>query len=120
MTISEEITIERWHRANEVPKPLPENTDMSQDSTNPEPKSERESEGAVDQPRLVRRFRVRGVCLVPCDLELEIEAESEEEAVREALTCPWQQAVDANSIDARAAFDWQPEAVEINPANYWY
>jgi hypothetical protein len=34
----------RWHRANEVPKPLPENTDMSQDSTHQDPKSESEAE----------------------------------------------------------------------------
>ena len=72
---------------------------------------------AVDQPRLVRRFRVRGICFVPCDLELEIEAETAEEAVREALTCPWQQSLDGNSMDAGAAFDWEPTAEEINPAN---
>jgi len=72
---------------------------------------------AVDQPRLVRRFRVRGICFVPCDLELEIEAESEEKAVREALTCPWKQSIDGNSMDAGAAFDWRPTAEEINPAN---
>ena len=43
----------RWHRANEVQKPKPENTDMSQDYTQQEPESERKIEGAVDQPRLV-------------------------------------------------------------------
>lgn len=43
----------RWHRANEALKPLPETTDMPQDSTHQEPKSERESEGEVDQQRLV-------------------------------------------------------------------
>jgi len=71
----------------------------------------------VDERRLVRRFRVRGICFVPCDLELEIEAESEEEAIREALTCPWKQSIDGNCIDAAAAFDWQPAAEEVNPAN---
>ena len=68
---------------------------------------------AVDQPRIVRRFRVRGICFVPCDLELEIEAETAEEAVREALTCPWQQSLDGNCMDAGAAFDWEPTAEEI-------
>ena len=77
----------------------------------------RENTPPVAQPRLVRRFRVRGICFVPCDLELEIEAESEEEAIREALTCPCNQSIDGNSIDAGAAFDWQPTAEEINPAN---
>ena len=34
----------RWHRANEVTKPLAENTDMSQESTHQEPESESEAE----------------------------------------------------------------------------
>jgi hypothetical protein len=50
-------------------------------------------------------------------LELEIEAESEEEAVREALNCPWRQSIDGNSMDEGAAFDWQPTAEEIKPPN---
>lgn len=29
----------RWHRANEVQKPKPENTDMSQDYTQQEPET---------------------------------------------------------------------------------
>jgi hypothetical protein len=39
-----------------VTKPQLENTDMPQDSTHLEPGSQRESEGAVDQPQLVRKF----------------------------------------------------------------
>jgi len=72
---------------------------------------------SVDVPRLVRRWRVRGICFVPCDLELEIEAETEEEAIREALTYPWQQSLCGNCMDFGAAFDWEPSAEEINPAN---
>lgn len=43
----------RWHRANEEPKPLPENTDMSQDSTHQEPESEREAEDRLSSRALL-------------------------------------------------------------------
>lgn len=67
--------------------------------------------------RLVRRFRVRGICFVPTDVEMEIDATSEEEAVKYALATNWKAHIGGNDGDSSSAFDWQPTAEEINPAN---
>ena len=72
---------------------------------------------AVDQQRLVRRFRVRGICLVPTEVEMEIEAQNACAAVMMAQRSDWKSRIGANDGDTCAAFDWEPTAEEINPAN---
>ena len=63
-----------------------------------------------------RKFRVKGNCLVPFEVEIVIEgAESEEDAVKRALSLKWQDWVDGNAGDFSAAFDWQPTAEEVQP-----
>ena len=47
----------RWHRANEVQKPQPENTDMSQDSTHQEPESESEADERLTSRDLLAVYR---------------------------------------------------------------
>ncbi len=72
---------------------------------------------AVDQQRLVRKFRVRGICLVPTEVEIEIEAPNARAAVMMAQRSDWKSRIGANDGDTGAAFDWEPTAEEINPAN---
>jgi len=70
----------------------------------------------VGLKRLVRRWEVRGVCLVPCDLSITVTAGTAGEAVSKALEMRWQDYI-ANGYDDRAAFDWQPMAEEVDPPN---
>lgn len=72
---------------------------------------------AVDQQHIVRRFRVRGICLVPTEVEMEIEASNARAAVMMAQRSDWKSRIGANDGDTRAAFDWEPTAEEISPAN---
>jgi len=46
-----------------------------------------------------------------------VEASSPDEAVRIALASKWQEHVDQNGGDDRAAFDWIPDAEEIQKPN---
>lgn len=80
------------------------------------PQSQQTPLGGSDD-RLVRRFRVRGVCFVPASIEMEIDAISEEEAVKYALATNWKSHIGGNDCDTSSAFDWEPAAEEINPAN---
>ena len=73
--------------------------------------------GASSPASLVRRFRVRGICLVPTEVEMEVEAENEEAAVKRALRSDWKMHMGANDADFRSAFDWRPSAEEISSAN---
>lgn len=72
---------------------------------------------AVEQKRLIRRFRVRGICLVPTEVEMEIEAPNARAAVMMAQRSDWKSYIGANDGDTGAAFDWDPTAEEIHPAN---
>lgn len=66
---------------------------------------------------MVRRFRVRGICLVPTEVEMEIEAPNARAAVMLALRSDWKSQIGGNDGDSRSAFDWQPTAEEIDSAN---
>jgi hypothetical protein len=66
---------------------------------------------------IVRKYRVRGICLVPTECEMEIEATSQEDAVKTALSSRWQHHIDNLGGDNTSAFDWQPRAEEISSAN---
>jgi len=48
---------------------------------------------------------------------MEIEAPNARAAVMIAQRSNWKDRIGANDGDSRAAFDWQPTAEEINPAN---
>ena len=56
------------------------------------------------------KYRVRGICFVPTDVEMVVEARSEEEAIRIAKASRWQDHIGANDGDSGAAFDWEPSA----------
>jgi hypothetical protein len=85
-------------------------------TTKPESNPDNQQKAGCEK-RLVRRFRVRGVCFVPASIEMEIDATSEEEAVKYALATNWKSHIGGNDCDASSAFDWEPAAEEINPAN---
>lgn len=64
----------------------------------------------------MRKYRVQGFCLAPCEAGIEIEADSAEEAMQQAHRA-WDSdkssLIDPNGVDAGAAFDWQPSVSEI-------
>lgn len=65
----------------------------------------------------VRLWRVRGICLVPTEVELRVEAADEKDAVKKALASDWQSHICGNSGDETAAFDWEPVAEEVLQPN---
>lgn len=69
--------------------------------------------GRITRVETLRRFRVRGICYVPTEVEMEIEAPNAKAAVIRAKGANWKEHIGANSGDHGAAFDWQPTAEEI-------
>lgn len=61
----------------------------------------------------MKLFRVKGMCLVPTEVEMELYADSAHDAVHVAKQLDWKSLIDTNSADTRAAFDWEPSAEEI-------
>lgn len=61
----------------------------------------------------MKLFRVKGICLVPTEVELELYANNAQDAVHAAKHLDWKSLIDTNSADIRAAFDWEPSAEEI-------
>ena len=66
---------------------------------------------------LVRRWRVRGICLVPTEVEMIVEAATADEAMTAALASGWKQHIGGNDGDGASAFDWKPSAEEIQAPN---
>lgn len=67
--------------------------------------------------RLVRRYRVSGICFVPHDVEMYVEATTAEEAIAKAKGSRWQAHIVGNSSDESSAFDWLPAAEELYSTN---
>ena len=65
----------------------------------------------------MKRYRVHGFCLVPTECQMTVEAASPEEAVRVALASRWTDHIDSQGADERSAFDWRPDAQEIESPN---
>ena len=61
----------------------------------------------------LKKFLVRGVCLVPTEVQLEVNAVDAESAVKVALSLNWKSLIGSNDGDSGAAFDWQPTATEV-------
>jgi hypothetical protein len=61
-----------------------------------------------------QKYTVKGVCLVPCEVEMDVEATSEAEAVSIALSSRWQDKI-YSGYDDSAAFDWLPTAELAQP-----
>lgn len=62
---------------------------------------------------LPRRFRVKGVCMVPSEVEIEVLAASQEQAIEVAQASDWRKHIGQNGGDSASAYDWQPTAEEI-------
>ena len=71
---------------------------------------------SVRQDQLVRRYRVRGICLVPTEVSMDVDARSSEQAVYIAKHSDWQMHV-CDGGDRRSAYDWEPHAEEIQSPN---
>ena len=65
----------------------------------------------------MKRFRVHGYCLVPTECVMTVEAPSPEEAVMIALASRWQDHIDGQGGDDRSAYDWRPDAQDIESPN---
>jgi hypothetical protein len=65
----------------------------------------------------MKTFRVKGICLVPTEVEMEIEAPDARRAVMKAQRSDWKMQICPNDADFRSAFDWRPTAEEINSSN---
>lgn len=62
----------------------------------------------------MKKFQVKGYCLVPHSVCMEIEANSPEEAILKAKSSDWRYHIESNSGDERSADEWEPFAEEIS------
>lgn len=61
----------------------------------------------------MKKFIVKGTCLVPAQIEIVVEAESAVAAVGIATRSDWKSHIGTNDCDIDSAFDWEPYVEEL-------